>query len=113
MQSLHFAELTRHFGEHRETRSLNSTLAECLELSIPPEIVTTFDSIVPAMIREINLYGPWLLHRSGISAGEATVKMTSDTRESRYRVAIEKCRPVDNGMFMSGGRFLGKVEDDE
>jgi hypothetical protein len=37
----------------------------------------------------------------------------SDTREYRYRVAIEWCRPDDNGMFMSGTRFLSKLADNE
>ncbi len=87
--------------------------AERLELSVPAEIVTARGSIVPAMTREISRYGIGLLHRGCVSPGDVTVKMASDTREYRYRVAIEWCRPADNGMFMSGGRFVGKVEDDE
>lgn len=87
--------------------------AERLELSVPAEIVTARGSIVPAMTREISRYGIGLLHRGCVSVGDATVKMASDTREYRYRVAIEWCRPADNGMFMSGARFLGKIEDDE
>ena len=87
--------------------------AERLELSVPAEIVTARGSIVPAMTREISRFGIGLLHCGCVSPGDATVKMASDTRESRYRVAIEWCRPADNGMFLSGGRFLGKFEDDE
>ena len=87
--------------------------AERLELSVPAEIVTARGSVVPAMTREISRYGIGLLHRGNVSIGDATVKMASDTREYRYRVAIEWCRPTDNGMFMSGGRFLSKVEADE
>lgn len=86
--------------------------AERLELSVPAEIVTARGSTVPAMTREISRYGIGLLHRGCISVGDATVKMASDTREYRYRVAIEWCRPAENGMFMSGGRFLSKVEDE-
>ena len=87
--------------------------AERLELSVPAEIVTARGSVVPAMTREISRFGIGLLHRGSVSVGDATVKMASDTREYRYRVTIEWCRPADNGMFMSGGRFLSKVEDDE
>ena len=87
--------------------------AERLELSVPAEVVTARGSVVPAMTREISRFGIGLLHRGSVSIGEATVKMASDTREYRYRVTIEWCRPTDNGMFMSGGRFLSKLEDDE
>ena len=87
--------------------------AERLELSVPAEIITARGSVVPAMTREISRFGIGMLHRGSVSPGEATVKMASDTREYRYRVAIEWCRPADNGMFMSGARFLSKVEDEE
>jgi hypothetical protein len=36
--------------------------------------------------------------------------MASDTRQYEYRVLIEWCYPCENGMFLSGGRFLGKRE---
>ena len=85
--------------------------AERLELSVPAEIVTARGSVVPAMTREISRFGIGMLHRGSVSPGEVTVKMASDTREYRYRVMLEWCRPADNGMFMSGGRFLSKVED--
>ncbi len=86
--------------------------AERLELSVPAEIVTARGSVVPAMTREISRFGIGLLHRGSVSPGEVTVKMNSDTREYRYRVMLEWCRPADNGMFMSGGRFLSKVDAD-
>lgn len=87
--------------------------AERLELSVPAEIVTARGSVVPAMTREISRYGIGLLHRGAVGIGEAIVRMASDTREYRYRITIEWCRPADNGMFMSGGRFVGKLEPDE
>jgi len=86
--------------------------AERLELSVPAEIVTARGSVVPAMTREISRFGIGMLHRGSVSPGEVTVKMNSDTREYRYRVMLEWCRPADNGMFMSGGRFLSKVDAD-
>ena len=85
--------------------------AERLELSVPAEIITSRGSVVPAMTREISRFGIGLLHRGSISIGEVTIKMASDTREYRYRATLEWCRPAENGMFMSGGRFLSKVED--
>lgn len=86
--------------------------AERLELSVPAEIMTARGSVVPAMTREISRYGIGLLHRGSVSTGEVTVKMASDTREYRYRVMLEWCRPAENGMFMSGGRFLSKLSED-
>lgn len=41
-----------------------------------------------------------------INMEEVYVKMASETREFYYRVQIEWCMPCDNGMFLSGGRFL-------
>jgi uncharacterized protein with PIN domain len=87
--------------------------AERLELSVPAEVVTARGSVVPAMTREISRYGIGLLHRGSVSVGDAMVKMASDTREYRYRVSIEWCHPADNGMFMSGARFLSKLADNE
>ena len=49
-----------------------------------------------------------MLHRGSVSLGDVTVKMASESREYCYRVVIEWCVPCDNGMFMSGGKFLGK-----
>ena len=87
--------------------------AERLELSVPAEIVSARGSVVPAMTREISRFGIGLLHRGSVAPGEVTVKMASDTREYRYRVQLEWCRPTDNGMFMSGGRFISKIEENE
>jgi hypothetical protein len=58
------------------------------------------------MTREISRTGIGMLHRGSISPGEVTVKMAGDARTFEYRVLIEWCAPADNGMFLSGGRFL-------
>ncbi len=86
--------------------------AERLELSVPAEVITSRGNNVPAMTREISRFGIGLLHRGSITPGEVTVKMASDTREYKYLVRLEWCTPCDNGMFMSGGRFLGKLDDE-
>ncbi len=77
-----------------------------LELSVPAEIVTSRGNTVPAMTREISRTGIGILHRGSISPGEVVVKMAGDSQTFEYRVQIEWCTPCDNGMFMSGGRFL-------
>jgi len=82
--------------------------AERLELSVPAEITTRRGNVVSAMTREISRSGIGLLHRGSLSPGEVTVKMASENREFIYRVLIEWCTPCDNGMFISGGRFLRK-----
>lgn len=82
--------------------------AERLELSVPAEIVTGRGNIVSSMTREISRHGIGLLHKGHISPGEVTVRMASDTREFEYRVLVEWCRPAENGMFLSGGRFLSQ-----
>lgn len=81
-------------------------VAERLELSVPAEVVTQRGNVVSAMTREISRFGIGLLHRGHISPGDVTVRMASETRQFEYRVRIEWCDPCDNGMFMSGGRFL-------
>ena len=81
---------------------------ERLELSVPAEIRTSRGSTVSAMTREISRYGIGLLHRGSLSPGEVVIKMASDTREYEYRVLLEWCHPCENGMFISGGQFLGK-----
>lgn len=81
---------------------------ERIELTVPAEITTQRGNTVAAMTREISRYGIGMLHRGSISLGEVTVKMASESREYCYRVVIEWCVPCDNGMFMSGGKFLGK-----
>jgi hypothetical protein len=85
--------------------------AERLDLSVPAEVVTSRGSTVPAMTRDISRFGIGLLHRGSVTPGEVTVKMASDTREYRYLVKLEWCSPCENGTFMSGGQFLGKLDD--
>lgn len=79
---------------------------ERLELSVPAELKTPRGNTIAAMTREISRTGIGLLHRGSVSPGEVTVRMASETREFKYNVQIEWCTPCDNGMFMSGGRFL-------
>ncbi len=83
---------------------------ERLELSVPAEISTFRGNTVAAMTREISRNGIGLLHRGALTPGEVTVRMASDTREYEYRVLLEWCQPCQNGMFMSGGRFLSRDE---
>ena len=81
---------------------------ERIELAVPAELITRRGNSIPAMTREISRFGIGLLHRGSVSPGEVTVKMASESREYVYRVALEWCVPCENGMFMSGGRFLSK-----
>ncbi|MCA8996897.1 MAG: PilZ domain-containing protein [Planctomycetaceae bacterium] len=80
--------------------------AERLELSVPAEIKTHRGNTISAMTREISRFGIGLLHKGVLMPGEVTVRMASESREFEYLVRIEWCRPCDNGMFLSGGRFL-------
>ena len=98
------------FGE--ADASHNRTV-ERLELSVPAEIITSRGNSVSSMTREISRHGIGLLHRGALQPGEVTVKMASETREFEYRVLLEWCTPCENGMFVSGGRFLGKSTDDD
>ena len=82
--------------------------AERLELSVPAEVITHRGNTIATMTREISRFGIGLLHKGSISPGQVTVRMASDSREFEYQVALEWCRPVDNGMFISGGRFVTK-----
>jgi hypothetical protein len=82
---------------------------ERIELTVPAEVTTHRGNSISAMTREISRFGIGLLHRGNIPTGEVTVKMASEAREYSYRVAIEWCVPCENGMFMSGGRFLTKA----
>ena len=82
--------------------------AERLELSVPAEVVTARGSVVPAMTREISRFGIGMLHRGYVTPGDVTVRMASETRQFEYRVKLEWCMPCDNGMFISGGRFLSQ-----
>ena len=79
---------------------------ERLELSVPAEIKTLRGNTISAMTREISRTGIGMLHRGTLDPGLATVRMASETREFEYQVQIEWCTPCDNGMFISGGRFL-------
>jgi hypothetical protein len=90
---------------------INLRSHERIELNVPAEIVTRRGNTVEAMTREISRLGIGLIHRGSLSPGEVTVKMASESRQYTYRVQIEWCTPCDNGMFISGGRFLGKPED--
>ena len=87
--------------------------AERLELSVPAELTTSRGNTISAMTREISRHGIGMLHRGSVSPGEVTVRMASETREFSYRVLIEWCQPCENGMFISGGRFLTQSDDSE
>jgi hypothetical protein len=89
--------------------SENRRDVERLELSVPAEIVTARGNTVAAMTREISRTGIGMFHRGSVMPGEVTVKMASDTKTFEYRVVIEWCVPCDNGMFISGGRFVPKT----
>jgi hypothetical protein len=97
--------------EKHDTQNLRQ--AERLELSVPAEIVTRRGNTIAAMTREISRLGIGLLHRGSVTPAEVTVRMASETRQFEYRVLIEWCHPCENGMFMSGGRFLRKRDEDE
>ena len=97
--------------EHHDGSNLRTH--ERIELNVPAEIKTSRGNTVPAMTREISRFGMGLLHRGSLSLGEVTVKMASESREYCYQVSLEWCVPCDNGMFLSGGRFLAKPGADE
>ena len=82
--------------------------AQRLELSVPAEITTFRGNTISAMTREISRFGIGLIHKGQISPGEVTVRMASETRQFEYSVLMEWCRPCENGMFISGGRFLSR-----
>ncbi len=82
---------------------------ERIELSVPAEITTDRGNTVSAMTREISRTGIGLIHRGAVRPGEILVKLASDTREFEYKVNLEWCDPQEGGMFLSGGRFMGKV----
>ena len=84
----------------------NNRENERLELSVPAEIRTLRGNTIAAMTREISRTGIGMLHRGAVTPGNVMVRMASETREFQYNVRIEWCSPCDNGMFMSGGRFL-------
>lgn len=84
----------------------NQRTAERLELCVPAELTTRRGNTVSAMTREISRHGIGLIHRGAVPLGEARLRMASDTREFNYRVQVEWCTPCENGMFLSGGRFV-------
>ena len=84
--------------------------AERLELCVPAEITTQRGNTVSAMTREISRFGIGLLHRGSLTPGPVTLRMTSDSRDFVYQVLIEWCSPCENGMFLSGGRFVRNHE---
>ncbi len=86
--------------------------AERLELSVPAEMTTSRGNTISAMTREISRHGIGLFHRGSVSPGEVTVRMASETRKFSYRVLIEWCHPCDNGMFISGGRFVTTSDEE-
>ena len=88
----------------------NVRTAERLELSVPAEIKTSRGNTVAAITREISRYGIGMIHRGSISLGEVDVRMASDTRQFEYQVQIEWCKPCENGMFISGGKFIKNDE---
>jgi len=83
--------------------------AERIELSVPAEIVTQRGNLISAMTREISRTGIGFIHKGSMNPGEVRVKLASDTREFEYSVQLEWCHPCENGMFLSGGRFLAKL----
>lgn len=95
-----------------KTHHVDLREAERLELSVPAEITTMRGNTVSAMTREVSRTGMGLIHRGSVSPGEVTIRMASDTRSYEYRVLIEWCQPCENGMFMSGGKFLAKRAGD-
>ena len=90
--------------------AVNTRQAERLNFAAPAEIRTPRGSTVKAITREISSTGIGLLHRGSIPLDEVTVRIASETREYFYRIQIEWCIPVDEGMFLSGGRFLPSLE---
>ncbi len=87
--------------------------AERLELSVPAEVTTRRGNTIAAMTREISRFGIGLLHRGYVTPGEVTVRMASETREFQYLVQLEWCHPAENGMFLSGGRFMDQSSKPE
>ena len=84
----------------------NLRSSERLELSVPAEIKTQRGNTVSAVTREISRTGIGLLHRGSVALGEVTVRMASESRQFEYQVQLEWCTPCDNGMSMSGGKFI-------
>ena len=99
-------DLRRVLESINSQNEVNQRSTERLELSVPAEVRTLRGNSISAMTREISRSGIGLFHRGSISPGEVVVRMASDTRDFEYRVLIEWCVPCENGMFISGGRFV-------
>lgn len=82
--------------------------AERLELAVPAEITTSRGNTVSAVTREISRFGIGLLHKGFVAPEEVLIRMASDTREFEYHVMLQWCNPCENGMFISGGRFINQ-----
>jgi len=89
---------------------VNTRQAERLNFAVPAEIKTPRGGTVPAITREISSSGIGLLHRGSIPLDEVTIRIASESRDYFYRVQIEWCTPCDEGMFLSGGRFLPSAD---
>lgn len=89
-----------------QTDCTNLRSSERLELSVPAEIKTQRGNTVSAVTREISRAGIGMLHRGSVALGKVTVRMASESRQFEYQVQLEWCTPCDNGMFMSGGKFI-------
>ncbi|QDT39386.1 PilZ domain-containing protein [Stratiformator vulcanicus] len=89
-----------------QSESENNRAVERLELNVPAEVKTLRGNTVSAMTREVSREGIGLIHRGAIQPGPVRVKMASETREFDYNVQIEWCSPCENGMFLSGGKFV-------
>jgi len=106
-------DLKRVLSSIEKSDQVHNRVAERLELSVPAEITTSRGNIVPAITREISRLGVGLMHRGSISPGPVRVKLASETRDFEYQVQIEWCHPCEGGMFLSGGQFLVKEEEQE
>lgn len=84
----------------------NQRSVDRLELCVPAELTTRRGNTVSTMTREISRHGIGLIHRGAVPLGDAKLRMASETREFNYRIQIEWCAPCENGMFLSGGRFV-------
>ena len=98
-----------YFAQDGSSRDEQRT-EERLELEVPAEIKTARGNIVEAMTRNISRTGIGLLHRGSLTPEqEIILTMTSDTRAFTYKVLLLWCQPCNNGMFISGGKFIHKL----
>lgn len=103
------SDLSRVLESIGKAHDSNQRSAERLELCVPAELTTRRGNTVSTMTREISRHGIGLIHRGSVPLGEAKLRMASDAREFCYRVQIEWCVPCENGMFLSGARFVHDV----